>query len=48
MRAYLTNPLPFTFIASVQLNQDMQDVVPTFAKMEEMAGVNLPALFACG
>ncbi|MDI9442197.1 MAG: TetR/AcrR family transcriptional regulator [Bacillota bacterium] len=46
MRAYLTNPLPFTFIASVQLNQDMQDVVPDlFAKMEEMARGELAKLY---
>jgi len=44
MRAYLTNPLPFTFIASVQLNQDMEDVVPDlFARWKKWPGVNLPS-----
>lgn len=47
MRAYLKNPLPFTLLANLQINQDAKEMVPDVLKsIEEMRSNELSKLFA--
>ncbi|NMB00620.1 MAG: hypothetical protein GX971_03730, partial [Firmicutes bacterium] len=47
LRAYLQNPLPFTLIANLQINQDALEIVPDVHKrIEEMASSGLERVFS--